>query len=417
MLLRSALRLLLAAALLLASAPTTASEENQPPRPNDLSAASRFVPFYDWYLTQRPDESEVVMEAYRVSLGAAADDLDVATTALQNLETRLETVNTCVDEVQDRLVRRLAEHDPEALLPLLDLHRRVWIVHTRQERIWLAEDTLRKLLDWTEIYTEAAGSPEARAHAGRLLLVVGDTLRRVQIEGFLEDSTDVLAQALNYLPNHPTVLYAQSLHWELLDRPERALEMLEAWRAVEPDDPVLHLHLARILARTGQNQAALRKLETLRDPNAPEWLQRLAVQERVRLLDEAGRSDAARAELETGLNRFLEDPRLQIALAARDRLAGAAPPGDTALLLDGFLDDPGPSPRLHYEAGPYVGVRHELDSLKDAAAQALPRFVRALEHDRRSLWEGTRQSRSLRRQARYSRCKIPSSKQLPELLR
>lgn len=388
----------------------------QPPQAGDLSGEDRFVPFYEWWLDERPDESEVVLEAYRAALRELPNDPDRAAVAIQDLEARLNDDNDCVNTVQDRLFERLAAEEPEALVPVLHLQHQVFREHVRRGQLWLADDARHKLERWTDRYAQAAGTPEARLHASRTLLSFAYLMRRVQVEDMLEQSMDVLGHALELRPDDPLVLHLEGLHAELLERYALALERLERLHSLQPEDPVVRLRLARARAHTGDVDGARAELGALDEADAPAWIERLALQERARWLEATGRPGQTRRFLEQGIERFPDDFRLGVALAAHRRLAGDAPPGASAELLEAFARDPGPSPRLVYEAGPYEEIHQVQVELEIEALQARPRLTAALEQDFRNLWLED-DAKKLRRQARYSRCSRPFNPQLPEALR
>ena len=138
------------------------------------------------------------------------------------------------------------------------------------------------------------------------------------------------------------------------------------------------LRLAINLIRTNQSGTGKKLLTGLLQDDARPWIQDIAAQELVRLLIRKGQGSEAEREARAALERFPDNQRLWILLAAileqSDRL------GETIeIVADLPPASRGVSPRARYAEWPALGVEASQARLTAQAAEAAPSLKMILE--------------------------------------
>ena len=223
----------------------------------------------------------------------------------------------------------MATNDPRVLEQAARLAA---YLHEHQQARQLAERWLRQEPDNKRAREIAAlasislGEPKKAAlHIDRLLARDPDTALNDLVEQARQLNTDTsepLLEALSSLveqyPEQASLWYARALHRQKQDQPEQALQASEEALSIDPDHRQALMLKGRLLAETGQSEAARKHFARLtkRFPDVP----RIRMQYARQLID-TGRIDAAGKEVDILAERFPRSaqPRVSVGLYALEQ--------------------------------------------------------------------------------------------------
>lgn len=246
---------------------------------------------------------------------------------------------------QDRVVDKIAERSPEALLPILLLHTEIHTVYLENDGDPFLIDLARKrILDVAQRFA-LGGNELAVTLAASVLAEVGVTLDQT---ARIKSPRLMFEAALDLDDTNPVALLNLAYWYERHGEYRRAVQLLRRFLDVVPRSFEGSLRLALSLGRLGEQQdeeeEILRRL--IRDSPA-EWLLAVAYQELAVLLVAGDRLDEARQLLENGISRLPRQQRLYIQLAYVLERSGRAREGHG--VVDRFPADDGKvSPRHLY---------------------------------------------------------------------
>lgn len=264
----------------------------------------------------------------------------------------------------------LAAREPEALVPVMELHAALYRVYRDRRRFALVVHSRDRVEALAALYATHAKSTGAQVIAGRALASLAGY---VQAANLPASSRRLYAQTLALdSTNEAAALGLASSYERYGDYPE-AVATLQKLLAVRPGQVEARLRLAVNLFRTGRNDQARRELDALLATPEGGWVRALAVQE------------AARHRIESG------DVAGAVGLLEAE-VARGEPEATTLVLLAHLYDRQG-NPRrsidLLEQVRPVVAAgpssRKLYDSWPDAALGSMRRDLAAATESRAAL--------------------------------
>jgi tetratricopeptide (TPR) repeat protein len=281
-------------------------------------------------------------EIYRkILLDWAAGEVDRAPEELIRLETgfivdgELKTRRTLL-EAEQRVIHQVGAADLEVLVPIAVLHheayRRLLERRTRGEAMAMVH-TRTMARDLVILYHQQSGSQGAGLVASRLLTSLGGLLLQSAQQ---LPAGEMFQQAVELDGQNTAALIGLASIYEKNAQPETAVKHLRRALEVDPANAEAKLRLAMNLKRLDQTQEAGKLLEELTAAAEPSWVTPLAFQETARLNSDKGRSSEAEKVLRKGIERYPNDIRLKIQLAAVLDRRGAA--GEATAIVEKLLE-------------------------------------------------------------------------------
>lgn len=215
------------------------------------------------------------------------------------------------------LARRLAELEPESLVPLIRFHLELYLRYRREHDYPLATHARTTMIEMAELYTGAADTDDARALASRALT----SLATEMLEAGLRNSgAETLERALELDETNEAARNQLAVLYEKLGRYEQAVKVLRKLVEIDPKAGEGRLRLALNLLRIEEEEQGERELLRLISESNPPWVLTVAYSELGSLYLDQGRVAEASRVLRAGFDRLPEQDRLAIQLAfALDR--------------------------------------------------------------------------------------------------
>jgi len=315
-----------------------------------------------------------------VELGAGAPERAVAWLAEQEAAAvaseRREALRH-LGRAQDGVVARLAARDAEVLLPIADLHRRLFAAHLGAGHPGLARQSLEQAVAATRRYAGAATDPEDRRLAAASFLGLAATLFESSIP---RRAAELAAEAEKLVPGHAAALLAQVVVLERAQQHREALSLLDRLLKSEPGHREARLRRALVDQRTGAKRGPERELRALVEEPARDWVSAVAAQELARRLVEDRRAEEAARMLAAAEARLGEEGGLAVARAWAEERSGRR---GAALTHLERIPPPsrlrGDSPRRRYGRWPEEALQAERRAAIEAALLRCPVLAAALE--------------------------------------
>jgi tetratricopeptide (TPR) repeat protein len=311
---------------------------------------------------------EAYLEAlHRLSAGQEAEALG-AVAALEDSVLRRADMEVRVEdlvEIEADVAGELAAVDPESLVPLLRLHRRLYEDATVRRRLQgsaMARETFLRLVDLYRQSGQTALARRFEATFGVLLLRSGVHSRADQL----------FRRVLVEDPSNEMILLEMATSAERRSLHEEAMGYLEALLRAQPKHREARLRRALDLKHLGRTADASEALRGLIGEETVDWCLHIAYQELARLLM-AGGVPGAEKLLREGLARLPGDEKLTLLLAAaleRGGLRGEARDVLARFKLEG--DAGGGAARQRYNHPPENLVETQIADLDREAAERLP---------------------------------------------
>jgi tetratricopeptide (TPR) repeat protein len=221
-------------------------------------------------------------------------------------------------------------------VPIAVLHheayRRLLERRTRGEAMAMVH-TRTMARDLVILYHQQSGSQGAGLVASRLLTSLGGLLLQSAQQ---LPAGEMFQQAAELDGQNTAALIGLASIYEKNAQPETAVKHLRRALEVEPVNAEAKLRLAMNLKRLDQVQEAGKLLEELMAAADPSWVTPLAFQEMARLNSDKGRSAEAEKVLRKGIERYPNDMRLKIQLAAVLDRRGSA--GEATAIVEKLLE-------------------------------------------------------------------------------
>ncbi|HEV2852953.1 MAG TPA: tetratricopeptide repeat protein [Thermoanaerobaculia bacterium] len=295
-------------------------------------------------LGQEKISSERMEEIYRkILLDWAAGETDRAPDELIQLETGVivdgePKTRKTLFEAEQRVIHQVGTADLEVLVPISVLHheayRRLLERRTRGEAVAMVH-TRRMARDLAVLYYEQSGSEGAALVTSRVLTSLGGMLLQSAQQ---LPAAEMFQQAVDLDGHNTAALLGLASIYEKNAQAESAVKILRRALEAEPGNAEAKLRLALNLKRLDQAGEAEKLLGELVAATDPSWVTPLGFQELARLHSDRGRTSEAEKVLRKGVERFPNDPRLKIQLAAVLDRRGAA--GEATAIVEKLLASP-----------------------------------------------------------------------------
>ena len=274
------------------------------------------------------------------------------------------------------MAESVADADPEALLPMIDLHDRAREVFWRRGEIEAADQERLTAFLMIELFAERVSTEES--------CVIAADLFAVHAGGFHSRSpgpsaADLYRRALSFDGTNLVALAGMAHLLESKGRYFQLLPYLELAYAVAPEREETRLRRAINLLRTGRRSEGEMGLRVLIQDGGEDWVMALAVQELARSRIDAGELHSARQIVAKGLSFDSSEPTLVVMsgyLADRLGVGLSESPLETRLAI--AVDLPGLSSRYRYSQWSSDLVLDARARCRAAADRARPHLGRAL---------------------------------------
>jgi tetratricopeptide (TPR) repeat protein len=249
-------------------------------------------------------------------------------------------------EAQNRVTARLLDHDPECMLPLLQLHLELHgrYVDSNNTASQLLQATRTRIRSLAEVYATDAKQEMAPGLAADSLVELATELER---SGYLTSALIVLREALALDHQNTDVILDLAYQYEHHRFHSEALDLLRRLLELEPRSDEGRLRTAILFLRLGNGSEAIDLLRQLVSDARSEWVLAVAYQELAHDLLRKQQFDQAVALLEQAVRRLPQIQRLRIELSyALDRVGRRQQAREVVSNLKSGVG--GPSPRLNY---------------------------------------------------------------------
>lgn len=331
--------------------------------------------------------SERIEEIYRkILLDWAAGETERAPEELIQLETAVVVdgepkTRKVLFEAEQKVIHQVGAADLEVLVPISVLHheayRRLLERHTRGEAVAMVH-TRKMARDLAVLYQQQSGSEGAALVASRVLTSLGGLLLQSAQQ---LPAAEMFQQAADLDSRNTAAFLGLASIYEKNAQPESAVKALRRALEAEPSNAEARLRLALNLKRLDQAEEATKLLDELAAATDPSWVTPLAIQELARIHSDRGRTSEAEKVLRKGVERFPEDPRLKIQLAAVLDRRGAG--GEATALVEKLLASPamtgdGASDRFLYNTVRPEAFEPARSFLAENSKSRLPVLTQAL---------------------------------------
>jgi Tfp pilus assembly protein PilF len=287
---------------------------------------------------------EKIQELYRKILTDwSAGQTDRAPDELLELETTVavdtdaRTHKTLLKAEQD-VIHQVGQADIEVLVPIAVLHheayRRLLARGGRGHALAMVH-TRNMAKDLALLYQEQSGSEGAALVASRLLTSLGGLLLQAAQQ---LPAAEMFQKGIELDGKNVPALLALATVYEKNAQTESAVKLLRQTLTIEPANAEARLRLALNLKRLEQAGESQKLLEGLIADKEPSWVTPLAYQELARLAGDRGKTSESEKVLRQAIERFPDDLRLRIQLAAVLDRRGA--PGEATALIEKAMASP-----------------------------------------------------------------------------
>jgi len=288
---------------------------------------------------------EKIQELYRKILTDwSTGQTDRAPDELLELETTVAVdtdagTHKTLLKAEQEVIHQVGQADIEVLVPIAVLHheayRRLLARGGRGHALALVH-TRNMAKDLALLYQDQSGSEAGALVASRLLTSLGGLLlqaaQQLPAAGMFQKAIELDAK------NVPALL-ALATVYEKNAQAESAVKLLRQALVIEPANGEARLRLALNLKRLEEAGESQKLLEGLAADKEPSWVTPLAYQELARLASDRGKSSEAEKTLRQAVERFPDDLRLRIQLAAVLDRRGA--PGEATTMIEKALESSG----------------------------------------------------------------------------
>jgi tetratricopeptide (TPR) repeat protein len=288
--------------------------------------------------TLRPEKIEEVYR--RILADWSAGQTDRAPDELIELESAVAQdadprTRTTLLKAEQAVIHQVGAADLEVLVPIAMLHHESYrrlLLQGRHGHALAMVHTRNMAKDLALLYNEQSGSEGAAQVTSHLLTSLGGLLLQAAQQ---LSSAELFQKAVELDHHNVTALLALATILEKNSQADSVVKLLRQTLQVEPGNPEARLRLALNLKRLKQTDEARTLLAGLTAEKESSWVTPLAYQELARLDSDRGRSSEAEKTLRTAAERFPDDLRLRVQLAAVLDRRGA--PGEATALIEKAL--------------------------------------------------------------------------------
>ena len=301
------------------------------------------------------------------------------------LDTDARTHRTLLKAEQE-VIHQVGQADIEVLVPIAVLHheayRRLLARGGRGHALAMVH-TRNMAKDLALLYQEQSSTEGAALVASRLLTSLGGMLLQSAQQ---LPAAEMFQKAVELDGHNVPALLALATVYEKNAQTATAVKLLRQALTVEPANAEARLRLALNLKREEQTAESQKLLEGLTADKETSWATPLAYQELARLDSDRGKSSEAEKVLRQAVERFPDDLRLRIQLAAVLDRRGA--PGEATALIEKAMESsstgakPGEVSNVRYlynavRADEFAQTRATLDESSKSRLQTLAQALNA----------------------------------------
>lgn len=288
--------------------------------------------------------SEKIRELYRrILTDWSSGQVDRAPDELIELETAVVSdtepkTRKRLFEAEQAVIHQVGANDLEVLVPIAVLHHEAYrrlIDGPVLGRALVINHTRKMARDLAVLYRQQAGTEGASLVASRVLTSLGGLLLR---SAQYPSATDMLEEAIALDGRNVAAYLALSTIYEKNGHYKSAEEVLRQLLAADPAHVEGRFRLAVTLRRLEKPEEAQKILEELVAGPESSWVNALAFQDLALLHGSQGKTSAAEKVLRTAIERYPEDARLHVQLAAVLDRRGAS--GEAGALVEKALSFP-----------------------------------------------------------------------------
>jgi Tfp pilus assembly protein PilF len=241
-------------------------------------------------------------------------------------------------KAEQAVIHQAGAADIEVLVPIAVLHHEAY--RRLLERGWRGHATVMghtrtMARDLAILYREQSGSEGAALVSSRLLT----SLAGMQLQAAQQlPAAELFEEAVELDGRNTAALLGLAVIYEKNAQTESAVKYLRRALETDPGNPEGKLRLALNLKRLKQLEESRKLLEELTAASDPSWVTPLAYQELARLDSDQEKVAEAEKVLRRALERFPDDARLTIQLAAVLDRKGAG--REATLLIEKILSSP-----------------------------------------------------------------------------
>jgi len=252
-------------------------------------------------------------------------------------------------KAEEAIIHEIGAANLETLVPVAMLHHDVYrryLEKGAKGHSLLLAHARGMARDLAILYQEQSGSEGAALVSSRILTSLGGMLQQYAQQ---LPAAEMFYRAVALDPRNTAAMMGLCIVYEKNSQYQSAVDLLRKIATLDPAYSEARLRLALNLKRLGQTGEARKGLIDLAESKETGWVTVLAAQELARLYSEQGSPAGAQKVLEAALQRFPNDARLYVELAAvldrKGEMRGAQAVMDKVLALKPSADD---SSRLLY---------------------------------------------------------------------
>src|SRR5947199_4681373 len=265
-------------------------------------------------------------------------------------------------KAEQEIIHQVGQTDIEVLVPIAVLHheayRRLLARGGRGHALAMIH-TRNMAKDLALLYQEQSGAEGAALVASRLLTSLGGLLLQAAQQ---LPAAGMFQKAIELDGHNVSALLALATVYEKNAQTESAVKLLRQALTLEPANAEARLRLALNLKRLDQTAESQKLLEGLTAEKEPSWITPLAYQELARLASDRGKGAEAEKVLRQAVERFPDDLRLRIQLAAVLDRRGA--PGEATALIEKALGSSGTSASTGAKTGEVANARYLYNAVR-----------------------------------------------------
>ncbi|MEM1201952.1 MAG: hypothetical protein AAGN66_01840 [Acidobacteriota bacterium] len=271
---------------------------------------------------------------------------------------------------QVHVAQELAAADAEALMPIVTLHRDLYLTYRNRQRFALGAHSRLLVERLAELYAERGGSQGSRVVTARVLSELGGHLLETKLYATAQR---LFRRALQHDPRCRPALLALAVSYERLGAYRRSVDALESLVESEPRFTEGLLRLAVGTARLGDRTRARELHSQVLDLSGPGWVRLVSAQELARGKLGTGDAEGAMEILESVTEQVPPDPSTLVLLAhLEDRLRR---PHRASQRLGDIEPGRPESPRRRYDSWPDAAFADAREDVDEAARQRTPRLL------------------------------------------